>query len=450
MRSHLSFPGDGRPRCRWGPSQVVKGTVRRILAALGATFPATVAAMVTGVGTTTMSGVAAAQPAEIRSLLEAPGIRLVLIRAPGREFDWRDFPQPPGLHYRVLTSCPRGVPADDFCDRHSQWQHSLQLEAGEAVAWTWQGRRVLFKTGPELARQAIGTHLGPLPRVWIDTASRRRRRATATALRATGRWRPTHRIQDIERLRTLTGVETAARCPDKHPPSLGLLRISEQQATWFDPDRNCASVTVPAGGSGADIVARLMDAWREAPTGPLGPSPASDSRIERAPPSAGGQSLGRLVDAHLQEAINESHAVLDRLIDGGGDRRLLETVRDWLGVRYLRDGDDTAGIDDFNLMRALNEQVYGIELEGEAIDWLQVYEKVSVDESRPEATVRPGDLLFKVTLSYRPREVLLYIGGGKVVTSKDIKGVLVFDVPRDLPVKYYLVARRPSRLLGQR
>ena len=377
-------------------------------------------------------------PEPAQAWLSAPGVRLIALRAEGAAYRWRDLPQPPGLRLGVLSDCRGSEPSARVCDPDRRYRRALGLADGEAAVWDWRGRPVALRAGPHEVRAAIGRQLGPRPRVWIDAdTDADRRRAVAEALTATGRWSVTHRIQDARALEKARRGEHSARprCVDSPPvPSVSLLRVRGARAEWVDADGACV-IARATGRSAKALIAALEAEWRQA-TDP-----------GRIPPRAPPPLRGRQDDDHLRAKVRKSFATLDAL----GETPLTEAVRRWIGVRYVRDGATADGVDDFNLVRSLYRDVYGISLGDNPLDWLTAYEKIPVDESRPEATVRPGDILFKVTLAYRPREVLVYVGDGYAVSAKEVEGVVIAPVPKlGKSVKYYLVARRPHAALGQR
>ena len=385
-----------------------------------------------------------AAPKELAAWLEAPGTRLVVVRAAGADYRWRDLPQPPGLRYVV-------VDGPDV----QRWS----LAPSSASAWTWQGAQVVDQGGVEDIRAAIGRHLGPKPRVWIDTRNASLRTRLRQELVADGRWVVTFRHGDIQALRAGKAVDEP--CPSLRPPRLSLLRIQNGQASWYDPFQGCRSVQA-RGTQAKTLLAGLMTAWRS--TSRIdAQSPLFDDRppasARRSPPprnlpaqvgEAGfvegtGPASPRRVDRHLEKAIRDSRELLSRLNHRNSDPRLYTAAGVWLGARYLRDGKTAMGVDDIQLVRKLHEEVYGTRLSATPLDWLQQFEKVPIDESDPARTLKPGDILFKVTLSYRPREVSLYLGEGLVVGAKEVIGVVVAPVAKNLPETYFLVARRPSR-----
>lgn len=378
------------------------------------------------------------RPAPLPEWLRAPGVRLVILRAAGYDNRWLDFPRPDGLRIGLVADChgrqDRRDRRDVICDKDRTLRRHLGLRPGRAAAWTWRGERVLTGAGPDEIRAVLDQYLGPLPRVWVDADTGPRRRAVADALRATGRWAVTHRIQDVRALESAGPRQLdAPPCPDRPIVPLSVLMVRQSHGIWLDPTRQCR-LAAARGSTAAALVAGLQTAWRAG-------TEAQEEAQSFRPTAAGGP---RVLDDRLQKDIDKSHAALDHLPNRSQDRVLHEAVRRWLGVRYRRGGNGADGVDDINFVRAIYKAVYDLELSDNPLDWLQLYEKVPVDESKPEATIRPGDILFKVTLAYRPREVSVYLGGGKVATSKEVRGVVVDKVPMKLSVKYYLVARRPT------
>ena len=342
----------------------------------------------------------------------------MVVRAAGQDYRWRDLPRPDGLRYQVLG--PREAKAFD-------------LDPGQASAWTWQGLQVVNRGGPEDVRAAIGRHLGPRPRVWIDVRDTELRNQLRRALQADGRWAVTQAYRDIKAVRA--GKLDPQPCPDLTPPAVSRLQVSGDEASWYDPTRRCRSVTA-RGATGRALVTGLLAAWRV--------PAAVDAETDDGPPPA--RPAGpRYVDTHVRKKMNRSQRAMQNLSDSNADMRLVNAVRPWLGVRYLRDGRTAAGVDDVQLVRLVYAQVYGVELSDNPIDWLELYEKVPVDERNPAATVRPGDILFKVTYAYVPREVSIYLGGDRAATAKDVLGVVVDKTPRIKSMKWHLVARRPRR-----
>ena len=378
------------------------------------------------------SSAAAAEPVDVVAWLAQPGVRLVVVRAGGADHRWRDFPARAGLVFKALREC-RSPSADTvICDPSGIERRRLKLAPGEAAVWDWRGRRIAAATDADAVRRLIGRHLGPQRRVWLDAPDQRD--AWITALGNTGRWRVTHSIDDVRAVRAAPPLRADADpCDDDRAvPALTVLKVTAGGAAWLDLD-GCRWVDA-TGEQPAQLVAMLEAEWRR----------AGRERSVPGPGTAHGRPVpGRRADRHHVAAVTRSRAALDAIGAKAEHGPLLDAVRPWLGVPYLRNGTTARGIDDFNLVRRLYRDVYGIELSANPLDWLTAYAKVPIDESAPEETVQRGDILFKVTLAYRPREVVLYLGGGKVLTAKDVVGVTIDKVPKNLSFKYYLVARRP-------
>ena len=377
--------------------------------------------------------------------IAAPRVRLVVVRAEGADYRWADFPRPPGLNLKILASCRVPPNEDTVCDTGGVRRNRLALEPGRASAWTWRGEQVAVNVEPDRMRQTLGRYLGPKPRVWVQAADPATRSRLMRALSATGRWTVTHRIQDIEAIRRIESRRDGAlaTCEDRRLPPLSTLQVRGGRADWIDVGRDCRTAVIdmtPSTAAGPSVEATakaLLAAWRA-------PVSSSEPSVGETAPSAVATPKVQVLDRHHRKTLATSRDRLNNLPPKKTDPRLVAAARPWLGVRYQRDGDTTAGIDDFNLIRALYRDAYDLTLDGEAVDWLQIYEKVPLDERFPDVNLRPGDLLFKVSLAYRPRGVSVYLGQGLVVTSKLIKGVVVDPITKNLPETFFLVARRPS------
>ena len=390
---------------------------------LAASFVASTA----GVGPSTALG---ADDDFVRRGLAQPGVRLFVLRAEGADFSWRDFPRLDGLKMRTLARCgaQREAPCLD-----GRWG----LEPGRASAWSWRGERILHNAEPEDIRRLFGRYLGPKPKVWVDADSPAARRAAIEAFRASSLWAVTHSIHDARRFASFDARTATPPCDDDEPPPLSVVRIRRDRATWFDPERACTAVT--AEGRGPALVAALTQAWKAT-------VPPQAAPPDRAPTDSTG--LQRRVDDDVREAIAHSQSLIDSLA-GRADPRLLAAARKWIGVRYRRHGSSAAGIDDVHLLRAIYRDVYNHELTGDLIDWMHRYEKVAVDNRDPEAALRPGDLLFKVTYGLQPREAWLCLGSGYVLIAKEVIGVVVTPTPSP-SVRYGMAARRPGTMVKSR
>ena len=123
--------------------------------------------------------------------------------------------------------------------------------------------------------------------------------------------------------------------------------------------------------------------------------------------------------------------------------RLQAFAASWRGTRHQGDGTGRSGISGAALAQRALKDAFGITLGSRLDEPLQSGPEIPLNKDRPAANLRPGDLLFFVSYAYLPRSVMVYLGDGKVLTSEPIRGVVINDVPRDVPDFLYLVARRP-------
>ncbi len=125
--------------------------------------------------------------------------------------------------------------------------------------------------------------------------------------------------------------------------------------------------------------------------------------------------------------------------------RLLSFAHAWKGVRFQRGGFDHRGIDDTRLARLAMQRSFGIDIGDHLKKQIESGPEVQFDKRNPDRALQPGDLLFYVSYAYLPRSVMVYLGGGKILTSQLIRGVQIDSVPSSVPDYLYLVARRPMQ-----
>ncbi len=116
----------------------------------------------------------------------------------------------------------------------------------------------------------------------------------------------------------------------------------------------------------------------------------------------------------------------------------------WVGTRYRLGADGSEGaIDGPHLARAFFKEVYGRPMTSKIKKMYKIGPPISFDETAPDLSLQPGDLLYMVTFAAIPRSVMIYLGNGKTIKAARIRGVVVDSVPKNLPEYLYLVARRP-------
>lgn len=119
----------------------------------------------------------------------------------------------------------------------------------------------------------------------------------------------------------------------------------------------------------------------------------------------------------------------------------------WRGTRHRlgADGTDGTGIDGPHFVDRAYQEVLGQPL-ATTLNELYALPAQSIEPSReaPERDLRPGDLVFLTTHADQPRQVMLYLGGGLVAQSIEVRGVVIEPLPKNLPDMFWMVGRRPN------
>lgn len=186
----------------------------------------------------------------------------------------------------------------------------------------------------------------------------------------------------------------------------------------YDPRR--------ARASAARVMRELLPPWPLAPAGQASPP--------EAPPSVPQPARASASSADRSEAESSLAAGL-RAFAGR-----------WKGVRHRlgADGVGGSGIDGPHFVDRAYQEVLGLSL-GSTLNELYRYpgETIELEPSTAEARLRPGDLVFLTTHADEPRQVMVYLGGGEVAQSIEVRGVVIEPLPRNLPDMFWIVGRRP-------
>lgn len=301
------------------------------------------------------------------------------------------------------------VSPETTCPPRPAWAHATAcglalwsaLAGAPAAAWDWRGRP-LARGGPaEL--QAVLRRPHPELRVVASEA------LLAPGLRAavaSGKW----------------ATSAAPRAPPRRP----------EAACAEEPQAYLLALT-PIG---AGVQASLLDA-------------AGRCRVAEARgPDAPGAVLALVHELARAPELRAPPAPLDAADAPPARPRpppaaLTEFAEAWVGTRYQRGGAGKGGIDDAHLARTLYRQVYGRDIGAKLADQLKSGPEVVLPKGDITPALQPGDLVFMVTYAYLPRSVAVYLGGGKLLQSEVIRGVVLADIPKNVPDFLYLVARRP-------
>lgn len=318
------------------------------------------------------------------------------------------------------------------------------------VVWSWQGP-VVARSARQL-RTVFTTVRLPTSVHFSGRGARELRPALKAALRGTGKLavaRAGGPPPDDAR---------ALACPARHRPRRLALTAKVERGklagALLDPDAFCAvsrqTVSLaarPAVEAAAELVGRLIFPLVHDPEVPdlgaghparIGARPVEVPVEAQQPAGPLRPVAGGLVDPNRRTTVRGP----------GAGQSLASFAAEWVGTRYELDGAGKGGIDDKNLAHRLYLDVYGIDLTNQLEDQLRSGPEVVFDKKHPDRDLEPGDLLFFVSYAYLPRSVSVYLGGGKILTSQLIRGVVIDDAPKSVPHYLYLVARRP--LLGAR
>lgn len=121
---------------------------------------------------------------------------------------------------------------------------------------------------------------------------------------------------------------------------------------------------------------------------------------------------------------------------------LRDPIAKRLAARIERDLGRT-DLDGASFVRAVLLDTFRIDVGATKADQLESGPEVLFDLRDPDRALRPGDLVFYVTYGYVPKVVLLYLDQGLVAEVADIRGVVIGPLPRELPLFFRSVARRP-------
>lgn len=129
----------------------------------------------------------------------------------------------------------------------------------------------------------------------------------------------------------------------------------------------------------------------------------------------------------------------------GGDPELMRIAQSWVGVPYRFGGTTRDGIDAAALARSVIRAYQGIDVGAQLTDQLHCGPLVWIDKKTPASSLQPGDLLFLVTYGYGPRNVMIYLGGGKTLQTSVVLGTRITLLPTRIAEAFHMVARRPER-----
>ncbi len=133
--------------------------------------------------------------------------------------------------------------------------------------------------------------------------------------------------------------------------------------------------------------------------------------------------------------IKSSGEVKDYLDSRDTEKRVRDEYMRWKGTRHSLGGTGRGGIDCSGFVRAVNKNVFNIELPRTTKEQMKQGRPISRDE------LRAGDLVFFKPPSY-PRHVGIFLNGNQFVHASKKKGVIISRMDPYYWGKHYWTARR--------
>ncbi len=346
--------------------------------------------------------------------------------------------------------------ADDFiCNDGAVLPRlGITTETPVAFLWSWDGRLLAQKQGPDGLATAIDRALARAPQVTLDARGEGLAGPFARAVKNYGR-------MTLAKGTIADSVLRAARAQRFSGYYLNIGACRGQRKARGD-----LVLGARAKGARVDLVLRTLSGCRLARVrarfdhldpeasllrgllalGQKLADPPVFPKIAPPPPpiklAVSHQAMPADHDGTPQTTAQRSLETL-RMVRAQGNASLLGAVEPWIGVRHSERGDGMSGISGANFARRIMRTAYGIDIGQTIYEQLEKNPEVVIDERNATANLVPGDLLFFVTYAYRARHVMIYLGSGKVAHAARVRGVVVEDAPKQ-PANYlYLVARRP-------
>ena len=137
----------------------------------------------------------------------------------------------------------------------------------------------------------------------------------------------------------------------------------------------------------------------------------------------------RTPDIESSTAVQLKYALLLQTeVESLPSKELLDAVDEWYGVRYMRGGNSSRGVDCSGFTVAVYAAVYGFTLPRISRDQYRISRKISTTE------LQEGDLVFFNTTGRGVSHVGVYLGNNRFIHASVSRGVMV----NSLFEKYYL------------
>jgi len=186
----------------------------------------------------------------------------------------------------------------------------------------------------------------------------------------------------------------------------------------------------------AVTISRLNEArWAKAYRAARRIEPDLEDGAPASPAAAAGSRAGSAPAARRSAAP----AALARTVTEP-ERRLRDAAQPWLGTPYKLGGNTKSGVDCSAFVKAVYNDVYGVELPRTAEEQERLGTKVARQD------LQPGDLVFFRTKGmgpfFRSRHVGVYLGGGEFAQASGRLGVNISPLSNRYWSKKYESARR--------
>lgn len=118
-------------------------------------------------------------------------------------------------------------------------------------------------------------------------------------------------------------------------------------------------------------------------------------------------------------------------LTGSENKRLIQTINDWVGVPYKFGGCTKKGIDCSCFVKIVVKEVYGYNLPRKSSEMIK-----SVNRKNRNA-LKDGDLVFFKISGDKISHVGIYIGNNKFIHASRSRGVIINDLDDSYYKRYY-------------
>lgn len=123
--------------------------------------------------------------------------------------------------------------------------------------------------------------------------------------------------------------------------------------------------------------------------------------------------------------------------------KLIQTVKDWLGVPYKYGGDGRKGIDCSSFCNVIYEKVYNQPLASSSREIFTNVEAIPMDQ------LKEGDLIFFKIHSKRITHIGIYLGKDRFAHASRHRGVTISNLNEEYYKRFFYSGGRPVTLEGR-